>query len=121
MLWYLLFTLLSANSNGADYLFPENFEKRVQRHLSDSIRIEQILKLKKSTDEAFAHFARTIEQKTKKSRALYRDYSATSEQYDQVIDEMLDELVELQAQWIEARLKIASLMTSEEWRVVFSE
>lgn len=119
MLIALTILLLSGGSIDI-WLFPEDFTDRVEAVIVEENRQTEILDLFEKMTESFTSHNDRIKEMAGNISELNRNPDTAAEDFEQVVQSLFQERKLLQANILDARMKMALQLQQNEWEQVFS-
>lgn len=101
------------------WLFPQNFNDRVEEIVMDETRRETIIDLHETIAADAAAYNKEIKVTAEKILGMSREHSVTAKDLQIVVDHLMNERRAAQNKIIDNRLDIAWQLESEEWAEIF--
>ena len=98
-----------------------NLKDPVKEHVQNKDHQDVILDASKALGKELKDIQKDVTEGFKGYVEEHADYESTPADFDEVTDEMVANQLKLAKQVLDARDKIHSQMTSEEWSAVFSK
>lgn len=121
MLIAALTIFLLGGGSDSLWLFPEDFSKQVKNVVTEEKRQTEILtaydEIQKNADSYNDEIRKMVEEISK----LNQTPDATETDYEQPIQNILQKRKLIQTEIIDARLKMASQFSEDEWETIFSK
>ena len=105
---------------GGSFSFEDAYKSFVKDTVSDKSRQEQIIDLTKGADAALGQYAKEIKDVWAGDvKDTFRNYDSTREDFHKIIDKAEKSRVAMQQRIIDTRMKVAGLMTEDEWNAMY--
>ena len=119
-----LVTLLSLyvfGGSGFEGFFPNDFNKQVKKQVTDSQRVDKVEEISSQIEKDAEAYNKLVEKTIKEILEVDANYNALEADYHQLTAKILDERQQIQTRFVKGRLQIKTLITEEEWAIIFSE
>ena len=114
-------TIMLLGGGGSDlWLFPEDFTDRVETVITDEGRQTAIIDLFDEITDSYVAYNDRIKKTADNAALLNRNYDATKQEFEPVIDSLLQERRKLQTEVLDARVKMADRFQEDEWQQIFA-
>ena len=107
--------------SGFEGFFPSDFNKQVKKQVTDSRRIDKVEEVSSQIEKDAEAYNKVVEKTIKEILEVDANYNALEADYHQLTAKILDERQQIQTRFVKGRLQIKTLITEEEWAVIFSE
>ena len=111
--------ILYLSGGSGFWLFPQNFNDRVEEMVMDEKRRETILDLHETITEDAAAYNEEFKATAEKILGMSRAHSVTAKDLQIVVDHLMNERRAAQNKIIDNRLDIAWQIEPEEWEKIF--
>ena len=118
MLIALAILLFSGGSKDI-WLFPENFSDQVEEIVLEERRQSEILDLIKKIDESVNSHNDSMNEQADIISLLNKNPETTDIQLEEVVKNLIGKRKDVQEEILEARLKMTTLLSSEEWGKIY--
>ncbi len=108
-----LITLLI--SGNAEAFFITNFEKGVKEYVIEKDRKKEILSEAKTMTKFIKEYNKSRGKKLKEFKTIYESYTTGKEDLDLFFNDLTEEQMKFQDQFIDGRLDLTKLLTEDEW------
>lgn len=106
---------------GFEGFFPSDFNEQVKKQITDPQRIEQVKEIASQVEKDAEAYNKWVEKTIKEILEVDANYNALETDYHQLTAKILDKHLQVQKRFVKGRLQIKTLITKEEWAVIFSE
>ena len=103
-----------------NWLFPEDFTDMVETTLVEEKRQTRIIELFENINESINSYNERVKEIAENTSRINRNPDATEEDFEQIVQSLVQEREKLQKEIIEARFNMVDQFTAEEWKQVLS-
>ena len=120
MIMLIALTIMLLGGGGNDlWLFPEDFTDRVETVVTDESTQTAIIDLVNEMADSHATYNDRVKKIAENASLLNRNYEATEQEFEPVIDSLLQARKTLQTAVLDARFKLTDQFTQDEWQQIF--
>jgi hypothetical protein len=113
--------IMLLGGGGSDvWLLPSNFDKQIKNVVVDENRQADIIEDVEKINDSIASYVDEVKQTAKNISSLNKDHAAGEQEFEAVINELLEKRKTVQIQVVEARLHMAAQLQSDEWEQLFN-
>jgi len=120
MIMLIALTIMLLGGGGNDlWLFPEDFTDRVETVITEERRQTTIIDLFEKMADSHAIYSDRVKKIAENVSLLNHNYDATEQEFEPVIDSLLQARKTLQTTVLDARFNLTDQFMQDEWQQIF--